>query len=104
MKEFKKILKTPISQQEIDDAKSHIEGALSLQIEASDNVAMHAGWSEVLSGKIETPEEYMKHIRKVSAKDLQAIAKDLLKPERLNCAIIGPFAKEEGRFLSLLQV
>lgn len=105
MKEFKKILKTPISQQEIDDAKSHIEGALSLQIEASDNVAMHAGWSEVLSGKIETPEEYMKHIRKVNADDLRATAQDLLKPERLNLAIIGPFTKEEeGRFQSLLQV
>lgn len=103
MKEFKKIKKTLISQREIDDAKSHIEGALSLQIEASDNVAMHAGWSEVLSGKIETPEEYMKHIRKVTAHDLRAIANDLLKTERLNLAVIGPF-KDAQQFEKLLQL
>lgn len=103
LKEFTKIKKTLISQREIDDAKSHIEGALSLQIEASDNVAMHAGWSEVLTGKIETPEEYMKNIRKVTAKDLRAVANDLLKEERLNLAVIGPF-KDAQPFEKLLQL
>lgn len=103
MKEFKKIRTTPIPAREIADAKSHIEGALSLQYEASDNVAMHAGWSEVMTGRVETPDEYLRGIRKVTAKDLRTVANDLLRPERMNCAIIGPF-KDAKRFQSLLSL
>ena len=105
MKEFTKAVARPITQKEIDDAKSHIEGAFSLRLEASDSIAVGAGWSEVMTGRIETPDEYVKNIKKVSAKDLQAVAKDIFKTEKLNFAIIGPFQKKDiKRFQSLLRV
>ncbi|MEK7488159.1 MAG: hypothetical protein AAB598_02450, partial [Patescibacteria group bacterium] len=85
--------------------KSHIEGAFSLRLEASDSIAVGAGWSELMTGRIETPDEYVKNIKKVSAKDLQAVAKDIFKTEKLNFAIIGPFQKKDvKRFQSLLRV
>lgn len=105
MKEFQKAVSKPITQKEIDDAKSHIEGAFSLRLEASDNVAVGAGWSELMTGTIETPEEYVKNIKKVSAADLQAVAKDIFKTEKLNFAIIGPFQEKDAkRFQSLLHI
>ena len=105
MKEFKKVVARRVTQKEIDDAKSHIEGAFSLRLEASDNVAVGAGWSEVVTGAIETPEEYVRNIKKVSAADLQTVAKDIFKTEKLNFAIIGPFReKDTKRFRSLLRV
>lgn len=105
MKEFKKAATRPITKKEIDDAKSHIEGAFSLRLEASDSVAVGAGWSELMTGKIETPNEYVANIKKVSAADLQAVAKDIFKTEKLNFAIIGPFQeKDKKRFQSLLHI
>lgn len=105
IKEFAKAVSKPITQKEIDDAKSHIEGAFSLRLEASDNVAVGAGWSELMTGTIETPEEYVKKIKKVSAADLRAVAKDIFKTEKLNFAIIGPFReKDTKRFQSLLHI
>lgn len=105
MKEFTKAASKPITQKEIDDAKSHIEGAFSLRLEASDNVAAGAGWSEVVTGAIETPEEYVKNIKKVTVADLRAVAKDIFKTEKLNLAIIGPFQeKDKKRFQSLLHI
>lgn len=105
MKEFKKATARQITRKEINDAKSHIEGAFSLRLEASDNVAVGAGWSELMTGKIETPEEYVKNIKKVNADDLQTVAKDIFKTEKLNCAIIGPFQKKDTkRFRSLLRI
>ena len=47
-----------------------------------------------MTGRIETPDEYVKNIKKVSAEDLQAVAKDIFKTEKLNFAIIGPFQKK----------
>lgn len=105
MKEFTKAASKPITQKEIDDAKSHIEGAFSLRLEASDNVAAGAGWSEVVTGAIETPEEYVKNIKKVTVADLRAVAKDIFKTEKLNLAIIGPFQeKDKKSFQSLLHI
>ncbi|MCR4322694.1 MAG: insulinase family protein [Candidatus Azambacteria bacterium] len=105
MKEFKKAKTKLIPQKEIDDAKSHIEGAFSLRLEASDSVAVGAGWSELMTKSIETPEEYVKNIKKVSAIDVREVAKDIFKTEKLNFAIIGPFReKDKKRFHSLLHI
>ena len=105
MKEFKKAVLRRVTQKEINDAKSHIEGAFSLRLEASDNVAVGAGWSELMTGRIETPEEYVKNIKKVSVADLQATAKDIFRTEKLNFAIIGPFREKDAkRFRSLLHI
>lgn len=105
MREFKKVKSQRIPKKEIDDAKSHIEGALSLRLELSDNVAIGAGWTEVVGGRIETPEEYLRKIKRVSGDDIRAAANDILKTNKLNLAIIGPFLeKDKKRFQSLLHI
>ena len=55
------------------------------------------GWSELMTGTIETPEKYVKNIKKVSAADLQAVARDIFKTEKLNFAIIGPFKEKDTK-------
>ena len=49
------------------------------------------------------PEEVIKKIRAVTAKDVLEVAQDIFKPEKLNLAIIGPF-KDHRPFVNLLKI
>jgi len=103
MAEFKKIRDGKISPEEIKKAKEHIKGATLLSLESSDEVASYLGGQEVLKKEILLPEEFFKKIDKVTAADLQRVARDIFRPEKLNLALIGPF-KEKERFEKLLKI
>ena len=49
----------------------------------------------VLDRKIETFEEYLKNIDKVSIKDVQDVARELFQKSKFNLQIIGPFKSKE---------
>ncbi len=100
LNEFKKIKKTKVSKAELEKAKSHINGTMTLQRDTSDEVAENAATSLINLGHIRTLEESIKAIDKVTAEDIQRIAKDLLLSEKLNLAIIGPHA--DGAHLQTL--
>ena len=102
--EFRKIKKNnKVSGAELKKAKAHIKGTLTLALETSDAVAAHAATSLISLGRIRTLEEIIKGIDKVKAGDVMRVAKDLLRTEGLNLAIIGPHLNKEN-FLTLLRV
>jgi len=101
--EFKKVKDQKIPAQEIQKAKDHIKGATLLSLESSDEVASYLGGQEVLKREILEPEEFFRRVDKVSATDLQRVAQDIFRPEKLNLALIGPF-KEKSKFERLLKI
>ena len=50
----------------------------------------------------DTPDEIFEKIAEVTQEDIQEVAKDLFRPEKLNLALIGPFEDQE-RFAKLLK-
>jgi len=103
LEEFKKVKEEKISEEEIKKGKDHIRGATMLALESSDEVASYLGMQEVLKKEILLPEEFFKRIDKISAADLQRVARDIFRPEKLNLALIGPF-KEKEKFERLLRI
>ena len=101
--EFKKIKEQKIPEAEIKKAKDHVQGATLLALESSDEVASFLGGQEVLQKEILTPEQFFVKINKVTAADLQRVARDIFRPQKLNLALIGPF-KEKERFEKLLKI
>ncbi|PIW76658.1 MAG: hypothetical protein CO001_00140, partial [Candidatus Portnoybacteria bacterium CG_4_8_14_3_um_filter_40_10] len=101
--EFKKTKEQKIPEKEIQKAKDHIRGATLLSLESSDEVASFLGGQEVLKKEILLPEEFFKKIEKITAADLQRVAREIFRPEKLNLALIGPF-KEKERFEKLLKI
>lgn len=91
--------KEPVGKAELKKAKDFINGTTMLGLETSDAKAEFAVFQEILKGKIKTPEEFSKEINKVSAKDIQNVAKEIFKDDGLNLAIIGKF-KEPSHFAS----
>lgn len=101
--EFKKIKRTKVSAAELKKAKSYIKGTKTLSMETSDEIAGSAAGSLINTGSIRTLEDYIKGVDKVTASDVQRVAKDIFRSEHLNLAIIGPRSMKET-LLSVLRV
>lgn len=96
LEEFKKMAQEPVSQKELERAKEYLIGHLFLSLETSDEIAGFYGGQEILTGKIITPQELAEKIQAVKVGEIQEIAKEIFKNEKLNLVLIGPFSAEDG--------
>ena len=103
LKEYKKIAEEGVTEKELEKAKNHFKGKMSLELETSDANASFYGGQEVLEKEILTPKEICANIDKVTTNDILEVANDIFKPEKLNLALIGPF-KDKKRFQKLLKL
>jgi len=103
IREYKKLKTVKITEKELQKAKDYLKGTINLKLESSDYQASFHSFEELLTNKILTPEEKFAKLDKVSANDVQKIAQNIFKPEKLNLAIIGPHKNKE-KFQSLLKI
>jgi predicted Zn-dependent peptidase len=103
LKEYRKISREKVPEKELKKAKDHLKGKMALLLEASDAQASFYGSQELLENKILTPKEIYKEIDKVSQSDIQKLARDIFRPEKLNLAVIGPFQSKD-KFQRLLKL
>ena len=60
------------------------------------------GKSELYLGQVIPPEEIVARVNKVTAVEIQELAKEMLKPENFSLATIGPW-EDNGSFTRLLE-
>ena len=87
--ECKKLKEEPVSPEELNKAKEYFVGRMYLDLETTDSIADFYVDQVVETKKIKTPNELEKEIRKVTAKEVMKVAKDIFKDENLNLAIVG---------------
>jgi len=102
IEECRKLKKYKISEDELNKVKECLIGNMKLALESSDDIANFYGGQELLKRDIRGAEEKAKEIRKVTASQIQDLAKDIFKNNKLNLALIGPF-KEKTKFLKILK-
>lgn len=100
--EYRKLVKEGLEEAELVKAKDFLRGRLTLQLESSMRVASLLGVSELLYNRVRTPMEILEKIDQVTRDDIDRVAQQLLSPERLKLAVIGPFEEQE-RFVQLLR-
>jgi predicted Zn-dependent peptidase len=79
-----------VSKKELDKVKEYLVAGMYLHLESSDSVADFYGSDEILNKKIKKPEELAKEIYKVTAKEINDLAKKIFVNKNLNLAIVGP--------------
>ena len=102
LEECRKLKQEPVSEEELNKVKECLIGNMKLSLESSDDIANFFGGQELLKKEIKQAEEKAKEIRKVTAKEIQKLARDIFKNEKLNLALIGPF-KEKEKFSKILK-
>jgi predicted Zn-dependent peptidase len=94
--EWDKLRQVRVPQEELRKAKEFLKGRLALQMENTFNVASWAGRQELHKGSIRSVDEVMEAIEAVEAHEIQILAQRLFEREKLNCAVVGPFADDNA--------
>ncbi|MDB5238486.1 MAG: hypothetical protein JWM46_756 [Candidatus Kaiserbacteria bacterium] len=101
--EFKKITRNKVPAVELKKAQAYMKGTLTLSLETSDHIAENAATSLINTGRVQTLEEVLKQVDAVTVSDIQRVAKDILRTDGLNLAVIGPHTEEKA-LLKLLKI
>lgn len=100
LSEYKKIAEKGPTAEELQKVKDFIKGRMIMSLESSSAMASFFADQEILEGKILTPEEKMVRIDAVIMTDVQRVARDIFKNEKLNLALIGPFKEKDKERLN----
>ncbi len=90
VKIFKDLKTKGISEIELRLAKDFIGGSMPLAFESTDEVATYLASQELFYNKIMLPEEILSKIEKIKKNEVNSVAKDIFKPQKINMAAIGP--------------
>jgi predicted Zn-dependent peptidase len=112
LEEYKKIKNILVDKKELDRTKDLLRGRLALQLETSDNLAEWYGRQAIMDlelarenkqkRKILLPEEFIKAIDKITAKDIRRVAQAVFTENKLNFAVVGPY--KDKNFKGLLDL
>lgn len=84
-----------ITKEELKKAKDYEKGHFVLDLEDSRSVASFYAHEELLEKHLDTPQEVMEKVDKVTHEDIQRVVKKYLTPETLNLAIVGNFTDRQ---------
>lgn len=93
--EVLRLASEPVTARELADCKSSISGRLALHMEDSSSQAEWFAKQHIFNTKMETPEDIVRQMNKVTIKDVQKIAQKLLHWDEMRLAAIGPLTKEQ---------
>jgi predicted Zn-dependent peptidase len=99
--ELRKIAAEPVPADELEKARGYAKGRFVLRLESPQALIQFGLRREVLENEIEEPDDVLRALDAVSARDVQRVARDLLDGKRLYLAVVGPF-DDPGRFEKLL--
>jgi predicted Zn-dependent peptidase len=88
-------LTEPVSEVELSRAKELSKGRILLRMEDSRAVAGWIGGQEILNRKILTVDEVISIVEAVTIEDLQKLAADIIKPEQMRLAVVGPISPDK---------
>jgi predicted Zn-dependent peptidase len=99
--EFDRLAEEPVGSAELEKARNYAKGRLVLSLEDPKGMIMFGLRSEVLEGRVREPDEVLAGFDAVTAEDVQRVAQDVIRGERFNLALIGPF-EDADHFEQLL--
>lgn len=101
IEELQKISSEKVSSEELKKAKELNRGRLALRSESTNFLAEHFGTQFILDRKLESFEDYLKNIDKVTEQEVLETAKYLFDKNRFNLQVIAPI-KETSKFEKIL--
>jgi zinc protease len=87
--ELARLAREPVSDRELDLAKSYLIGSFPLRLDTSSKVADFVVGVEEMGLGLDYAERYIERIRRVTAADVQRVAGRYLKPDTFNLVIVG---------------
>lgn len=101
--ECRKMKTANVTKEELQRAKDNLKGLITLSLENTANLSEYYGRQEILTKKLTTPEAKIGKLLAVTREEVRQVAQEVLQPDRLALALIGPYDKAAGeRFAAQL--
>jgi predicted Zn-dependent peptidase len=97
VRELGRLKEEPVADEEFRVAKEHLKGALMLSLESSASRMSNLARQEIYFGRQFTNEQVLRSIDAVTARQLQALARDLFLAEKCALAVVGPLSRFKTR-------
>jgi predicted Zn-dependent peptidase len=95
LKECQRLRDELVPAAELQKSKDHMLGNLILGLETSDDLASFYGGQEIITKELLSPLALTNKIKRVTAEEVRAVARAVIKNKGLNMAIVGPYKKPE---------
>ena len=82
--------KTPVTAEELRDAKAYSKGNLFLAAESVDNMMVRLAQNEIYFDQYVPVDQVVKNIEAVTAEEIQSLAQKLFKSSQVNLTLLGP--------------
>ncbi|TSC64172.1 MAG: processing protease [Parcubacteria group bacterium Gr01-1014_106] len=99
--EYRRVRDELVPDNELKRVKDYIRGITLIGLEQSSAVANFVGAEEILTGEALTVEEVFAKMDMVTSADIQDVAREFVRPERLNLGMVSPL-KDDTEFRKLL--
>lgn len=93
MSQLRRVQEEPVSQQDIEAAKSYLIGSFPLRIETAGQIAGQVAQTELLGLPVDALIRYRERIAAVTPEDLQRVARQYVRPDRATIVVVGDAAK-----------
>ncbi|HWO93338.1 MAG TPA: insulinase family protein, partial [Dehalococcoidia bacterium] len=93
--ELNRVSDDGVTEDELRKVRELLKGRLLLRMEDTRAVSAWLGGQELLLGRIRSIDEAVAEIEAVTARDVQRVARDLLRPDAFHLAVVGPYRSEE---------
>jgi predicted Zn-dependent peptidase len=103
VRELARVAREPVDADELEKARNFAKGRLVLSLEDPKGTITFGLRDEVLESRTREPEEVLAALDRVTVDDLHRVAQEIIREERLNLAVVGPF-DEPARFEQLLDL
>jgi predicted Zn-dependent peptidase len=96
LRELKRLREEPVPAAELGRARDYLVGQLDLSLESAENQMMWAGEQWLGYGRIYAPERVKQRLSRVSAAEVRAAAREYLRPDQFNLALVSPLKSARG--------
>jgi predicted Zn-dependent peptidase len=99
--ELRRCTEKPPPAEELRRARDYLIGQLDLSLESTENQMNWIGEQLLAYGKIIPPKDAKQRLTEVKPAQVRAVAREFLRPERMNLAVVSPL-KQAGGLMSML--
>jgi len=96
LREIKRLREEPVPAAELGRARDYLVGQLDLSLESTENQMMWAGEQWLGYGKILAPAAVKRRLCQVRAAEVRAAAREFLRPDQFNLALVSPLKSPRG--------
>jgi predicted Zn-dependent peptidase len=102
IRELNKIKRSGVASDEFSRARDYLIGQLSLSLEDTLDHMLWIGEGMISRNKTRALKEVIKRLETIKPADIKRVAKDVLRANNLNLAVVGPMTQSQEKQLSAL--